>query len=475
MTAITGSSQRESRKRLNSPTQQIASYVEKEKYEHLPSDVVKKTKRCILDSIGCQLGGYTSNPGRCMADLFIGLGGRGDATVIGSSRKIALQSAALVNTYMANILDFDDTFRGHPGCTVIPPALAGAEMVRASGKELITAVTVGYEIHAHVFQAMYSSPEKFEKVSGVASQTFGSVASISKILSLSYESVLNALGIAGSTAPVQSNAKTGGSEEVPPTMKVGFYSCSQTAVISALLAKSGITGPHTILDGDTGFWQMIGADECRFELLTQGLGSEYETMHIAFKPYSCCRWFHSSIDALLSIIKENKFRPQEISAIQITTKGGKTNLEYMKNPRPENFVAAEFSLPYSASVAAFGIEPGPDWISEKSMSDKSIQGLASRIHCEFELKNAKSAKASDVNTWPAYVGVQLNNGEVFSRQVDYPKGSPMNMMSDEELDEKFIHLAKPVLGVDKAPMVMDMIKNLEKIDDVNEITDLLGS
>lgn len=454
---------------MSSATEEIAQYIKNEKYEHLPGEIVKKAKRCILDSIGCQLGGYRSNPGRRVADLFIGLGGRGDATAIGSSRKIALPNAALVNTYMANILDFDDTFRGHPGCTVIPPALAGAEMVGATGKELITAVTIGYEIHARICQAMYSSSETADKISGVASQVFGSVASISKILSLSHESVSDALGIAGSTAPVQSNSKTGGAEEVAPTMKVGFYSCSLTGVTSALLAKSGVTGPHTILDGDAGFWRMIGADECRFELLTRGLGSEYEIMHVAYKPYSCCRWFHSSIDALLSIKAENDIPPGDIRAIQVLTKGGKTNLGYMKNPRPKNFVAAEFSLPYSASVAAFGIEPGPDWISELTMNDNSIETLASRIYCEFEFKNAKSGNASDMNTWPASVSVELNNGAVYSCTVEYPKGSPMNMMSDWELDQKFIHLATPVLGADKTLRVMDRIKNLEKIDNVNAL------
>ena len=458
---------------MDSPTQAIAEYIVSERYERLPKDVVAKVKRCILDSIGCQLGGYTSEPGRRMADLMSELGGRQDATVLGSGRRIAMPSAALANTYMANILDYDDTFRGHPGCTVIPPALAGAEMTGATGKDLIAAVAVGYEVHSHVCQAMHTNPENVDKLSGVANQTFGSVASASNLLSLKYESVCDALGIAGATAPVQSNSKTGGAENVPPTMKVGFYSCSSVGSVSSLMARSGVTGPHNILDGNTGFWRMIGTDECRFDLLTQGLGSEYEIENVAYKPYSCCRWFHSSIDALLSIMQTSNVGFKDIQEVSIRTKGGKANLEYMKNPKPENFVAAEFSLPYSSSVAASGLAPGPDWISPKTMRDGSILGLAPRVHCEFELKSSKIGKSSEVNTWPASVEVKSTGGK-FSKTVEFPKGSPMNMMSDQELDAKFLRLATPVIGRDRALKAIEAVRNLERFERVGDVMSILN-
>jgi 2-methylcitrate dehydratase PrpD len=456
---------------MNSPTQELASYIVNEEYSNLPSEVIEKAKRCILDSIGCQLGGYNSEPGRRMAKIMVEFGGRHDATVSGDGTKAPLHSASLVNTYLANVLDYDDTFRGHPGCTVIPPALAGAEMIGASGKELIVAVVVGYEVHSRVCGAMYTKPENLDKIGGVAPQTLGSAASCSKILSLSYESVCDALGIAGATAPVQSNIKTGGPEAVPPTMKIGFYSCSLTGTISTLMAKFGITGPHDILDGETGFWRMIGADECHFDYLTQGLGFTYEIMDVAYKPYSCCRWLHSSIDAVMAVFQQNQISLREIQNVKITTMAGETNIEYMKNPQPENFIAAQFSLPYSIAVAMYGVTPGPDWIAPSTRQNRDILALASKIQCKFELKNWRTG--SNANNWPATVVIRLDKGDEFSHTVEFPKGSPKNMMTDKELDTKFFSMATPVIGEERASQIAEMTRNLEKVDDLREIGILL--
>lgn len=460
---------------MESPTEVLAQYIVNVDFADFPSEVVKKAKMCILDSLGSALGGYASEPGRNVANLMGTLGGRRDGTVLGSGTKAALPNTALANTYMANILDYDDTYRGHPGCTVVHPAVAGGEMVHASGKQVLTAAIVGYEVHSRVAEAMYVAPETVDKISGVAPQTFGSVASASKIMSLSLDGVLDAMGIAGATAPVQSNSKTGGAENAPPTMKVGFYACSLVGTLSALMAQSEVTGPHNILDGDTGFWRMIGADRCDFDRLTHGLGKEYEILNVAFKPYSCCRWFHSSLDALAAIMQEHKVRIEDVRKFEVQTMGGKRDLEYMKNPRPSNFVAAEFSLPYSMAVMLGGLKPGPDWISGKSMNDKVILETASKGECTFQQKSAESESPDEVHKWPATVKLTLRDGSTVSRHVDYPKGSPRNMLTDQELDAKFLNLSTHILSEENAKAVLEMVKHLEDVVEIGEITKLCTS
>jgi len=459
---------------LNSPTKILAEYVASADFSDFPAAVVKKAKLCILDSIGCVLGGYASQPGRTIAALVRDLGGHG-ATILGTREEAALPNAALANTYMANILDYDDTYLGHPGCTIIPPAIAGAQMRDASGQDLLTAVILGYEVHARIAKAMHKEPETIDKISGVAPQTFGSVTSASKILSLPIDGVLDALGIAGATAPVQSNAKTGGSEDVPPTMKVGFYACSSVGTISALMANRKIGGPHNILDGDTGFWRMIGADGCDFDELTRELGKNYEILNVAFKPYSCCRWFHSSIDALIAIRLKANVKVENIRSIETETMGGKRNLDYMKTPNPANFVAAEFSLPYSMAVALTDLMPGPDWISEKTMSDQKILRTASRVKCAFLQKNTVAASADEIHRWPATVELTLEDGSKFSNTVEYPRGSPRNSLSDQDLYAKFVRLASHVMDKKTAEVAANMINQLERIEKISELIDTLST
>jgi 2-methylcitrate dehydratase PrpD len=344
-------------------------------------------------------------------------------------------------------------------------------MIHASGKDVLTAIVVGYEVYTRVAQAMDYAPSTVDRVGGVACQTYAAVASSSKVLSLDLDQVLDALGIAGSTAPVQSNAKTGGSEEMPPTMKVGFYQCSLVGTTATLLAKNGITGPHHILDGENGFWRMIGADSCDFDRMAHGLSKEYEIMNVAFKPYSCCRWFHAALDAALAIAEENKIDVRSIQRIDVKTIGGKSNLEYMKNPRPGNIVAAEFSLPYSMAVALHGIKPGPEWFATKTMKDKGILDLAVRIKVTFGLKS-ESDRKEDFHKWPTTVDIATNRG-TFSKRVEYPKGSPKNMLTDPELDAKFMRLAQNVLGEDAARELKITVSRLEQVSDITELTSLL--
>jgi len=456
---------------LSGPTEIIAKYIAEADFEDFPDVVIQKAKNCILDSLGCALGGYASEPGANVAQIIGTLGGQ-DATIIGSGVKASPPNAALANTYMANIMDYDDTYRGHPGCTVNTATLAAGEMTHASGKDVLTASIVGYEIHSRVGASLYYSPTTNAKLRGIMHQTYGAVSAAAKILGGRLDQVFDALGIAGATAPVQSNAKTSGEENVPPTMKIGFYACSLIGVFSALLAKNGVTGPHNILDGETGFWRMMAADSCDFEKLVHGLGTEYEILNVAFKPYSCCRWFHSSLDALFEIIKEHEIDSENITKITVQTTAGKSKVDYLTNPRPENCVGAVFSLPYSIAVALSGIPPGPRWISHEMMSDKKILDLARKVQCSFQQKS-ESEHMKDVHKWPATVEVTAG-GITHSKHVDYPRGSPRNMVSDDMLREKFLSLANPVIGENKAKKVMEMVGILEQVGDIAKLTALLG-
>ena len=132
-------------------------------------------------------------------------------------------------------------------------------------------------------------------------------------------------------------------------------------------------------------------------------------------------------------------------------------------------VGAVFSLPYSAAVSLSGIKPGPDWLSNDTLNNDAILALAKKVRCVFE---EKSESESDARKWPSTVKVKTTDG-TYSKHVQYPKGSPENIMSEQELDDKFVHLARFTLDEERTIAVRKLIGRLEQLGNISELTSLL--
>jgi len=216
-------------------TQRIVEYCVDLDFNVLPNEVIQKVKTNILDSIGCTLGGYKTDVGRIVTNVMRRLGGKPVSTLLGSGFKVSCTNAAYANSLMSNALDFDDCFGGHSGSTIIPPALAIGETFRASGRDLIAAVVVAYEVMGRISAAMEPSREYASKVLGMGTyQTLGAVIAASKLLSLSTSQYLSALGIAGANAPVPSCMKTSLNPVGATMVKNNYGTASEVGVMSTL-------------------------------------------------------------------------------------------------------------------------------------------------------------------------------------------------------------------------------------------------
>ena len=177
----------------------LSDYLGRLSFDKIPKSAIHAAKRLIIDSMGCTLGGTRLPQGRSVIDLFANLSGKEECTIAGSSKRIPCIHAGYVNSYLGNLLDFDDTYFGHPGTTVIPPALALGEKLHLSGKDLIVGIIAGYEIGIRVADAIKPSRERLEKVWGLNTwQVFSSAAVSAKLLGLDREQMMNAFGLAGS-------------------------------------------------------------------------------------------------------------------------------------------------------------------------------------------------------------------------------------------------------------------------------------
>jgi len=142
---------------LRGPTEILADYIAETNFEDLPNDVVHKAKMCILDSLGCAIGGYQTKVGQIVVDLIREMGGKPQSTIIAARHKTSSVLAVFANSTMANALDYDDTLFAHPGATTIPPALVVGEDRNSSGREFITSVVVGYEVMLRIGYAIMPS------------------------------------------------------------------------------------------------------------------------------------------------------------------------------------------------------------------------------------------------------------------------------------------------------------------------------
>ncbi|MFX0198712.1 MAG: MmgE/PrpD family protein [Candidatus Hodarchaeota archaeon] len=444
----------------------LARYAIGLSFNNLPAEVVRKTKRCILDSIGCILGGFKTKIGDITADMAKYLEGKPQSTLLGGGYKTSAPYAALFNAMLANILDYDDTANGHPGATIIPSALAVSEAVETSGKDLLTAVVLGYEISLRIGEALKPSFKQQWKIWGFGSyQVFGAVSAAGKLLELNEDEFVNALGVAGCNAPVSSLMRSIHGISGVTMVKNNFGKSAETGVIAALLAKRGFTGPEDILDGDEGFWRMYGSDQCDFDLMTSGLNNEYKIVNVEFKPYPCCRFLHSAIDGVLNIVRKHQITPKQIEEITINATKWVTKPPFNVR-RPKSMLEAQFSPVYCMGVALSGIKPGPDWFKKSTLNNPEVLNIAKKV---------KIVPHEEEYTLLTRADVELKaNGKKYTSSVEYPKGAPQNDMTDDELDDKFKSLAVDSIKPRSIELAINTIRNLESVMNVKEFMDLFS-
>lgn len=452
----------------------ISEYLGKVRYNKLPKDVIEKAKLCILDSIGCALGGSATNKGEIVISSLLA-GERGFSTIFGRKKKTSLTSAVFINSTLSNILDFDDTYIGHPGSTIVPVALNIGEYTttNASGKELITAVVLAYEVAIRIGLGLRPTVER-KYVHGHGTwQVFGAVVAASKLLRLSTGEIANALGIAGANAPLPSVMKTVYGLTGPTMAKNNFGTASEVGVQSVLLARSGFTGPKDIFDGETAFWRMIGTNHTDLDKgLNKTLGIEYRILNNAFKPYPCCRLIHSSIDAVLKVVNNNDINLSDIEKILIKTISPLHRPPF-SNQAPENMVKGEFNAPYAISCALGNIEP-LEWYERKNILDESLLEVTKKIEFEVD-SNADKLFRKDPGAISATALLYLKNGKKYVKEVLIPKGDPRNPLIPEDIIKKFKRLALKALDNEYQVMsLLNMIMKLEELENVNELTKMLS-
>lgn len=452
-------------------TQRLAEHIAGMAETELPTTVTAQAKLVLLDSIACAVGGSALPPAGVAAEMALRNGGVPDATVVGRGGRVPASWAAFANAVATNALDMDDTQEGHPGAVVVPVALATAQRAGASGATLLKAIVTGYDLCERLGRAMKPSPQRYREVYGFGSfQALSAVATAAVVLRLDADRVLHALGLAGVSAPVPSHRKAVTLSQRPLSwVKNNYGWVAMNGVVSADLAEAGFRAPADILDGDDGLWRMIGSDAFRPADAIDGLGSRFSILDTGFKPYPCCRYIQSSIDALLEILAEAAVRPEDVTSVRVRSFH---RLAEFMDPHPTGFMEAMFSLPHSLACAAAGIPPGPQWSSGQALADPRVRRLADRV--AFELDEEADAAFFDERRYVTTVTVSTGS-DTWTRHRRATRGDPDDPLGEPELRQKFHHLCDPILGARSADALERAIDAVDAATDLTAMAEAIST
>ena len=476
-----------------SATEKLASFIANARLEDLPEVVINEAKRVILDAIACQIAGYTTEIGNIVINHIRKLGGNPQVTILSTGEKTNSINAAYANGKIGNALDYDDVFPTftHFGNATVAAGLSLCEAENKSGKDLITAIAVGYEVAARVssgFGGIYEVEQgkitgAKRRHGGSRDQVFGATAAAAKALAQEAKVVSNTLAIAGGNCPVPTHGRWGEMLALPMFKYCDSGWCAQTGVAAGLLASEGYTGYENIFDGDRGFYLMYGADSFDYDSLIGGLGQEWHIEDNMYKLWPCCRFPQYPLTILRELVAQHEIKVEDIE--KITVGVDPHTLQYrFSNQEPKTLVSAQFSYPHVIAVFMHGIPRGPKWQTEETRNDPAIAELRRKVFVELDPRTERMYESFQpggrITRHPTFLEITTKKGEKISGTTDYVWGDgsfapDKYRATNQDLERKFreavtlpgcILVNKP----DKVEQAINLLWNLEKLESVRQLT-----
>lgn len=454
-------------------TEKLVNYIVNAEKKSLPKDVIEHTKTFILDSIGCAIGGYCTKPGKEIVAQAREFSGAGEASLLGDGSTVSLPFACWANSTLANLLDMDDVFAGtaHQANCLVSTAFGIGEAKKSSGLDVLHAIVLGFEVGSRIMMYCWPSPARARTYFPSTWQVFDAVIVAGKLLGLGQTELYHAFGLAGTVPPVPIDMQK--FVERPMGLAKNVFGWTTfTGVFWTLMAQKGTKGAANILDGDAGFWAIMGSDQHDFEKLLEGLGEHYNIMDTKFKPYPLCTWGHTSLDAVEKIFEENHISAQNIASVNVKTLG--RAVDFLASPKMESMYDAQFSLPHAVAMLALGKKPGPEWMSEENMfHNKEAAAVARKVTMEVDPTAEEIFNEEKGLAIPTAVEVRTGDGKIYQESIKYSKGTPNNPFKPEELRDKFTTLASSLFSEKRIAEIINTVESLDKLDHISELTELM--
>ena len=443
-------------------TRQFARYITSATLVDIPTVVQREGVRAFHNWFGCALGGARELPVLTALAAIREQEMPKQATVLGHDLRVDLQNAALLNCMASNLTAFDDTHLAsvtHPTCTVASAMLALAERHRTTGADFLLALILGIEIECRIANVLTTPPARSNVGLYMTSLVGGIGAAVGcgKMLGLTETQMLHAIGIAASMSS--------GFREAHPTMTLGFVPghAARSGLFAAQLAAKGFTNIETSLEGAKGFAHVY-ADRPNLAAGTAGLGTDFEVMRNAYKPYPCGIVIHPQIDACLEIAATPGFDPHAIERVELTV--NPLTLTLCDRPDPQDSMQAAVSLYHWTAAALMHRRAGLDEGVDAMVRDPDMIALRRRI---------KAIPDATLDRAEARAAIYLKDGRCLTAHVTECRGSLARPMTEAELQEKFLSQVSRHRSAGKAAHLADLCWNLPALTDVGtELCDALA-
>jgi len=453
-------------------TARLASFAASLQLADIPADVVYKTKLSLLDTVGVVLSASATNSAGAILHAATLFDKSNTCTIIGTCRRAAPTTAALVNGTFSDILEWQDGWRHggiHP-CLVIPAALALAEWRGASGADLLSGIVAGYEVANRVAWSVHPHHMARGYMPNGTAGSCGSAASAARMLNCNPKQMANALGIAGFLLPVSTAENLWGGYSIKP-LHTGY--AARMGVEAALLAQEDLTSCP--LEGSPergrGFLETMTGTSADFTRFTDGLAEDFTIRDLYFKAFPICRQAHATAEAALHIAQDRSMSAAEIDHVVVTTYDLAADALDRQVTAISTMTAAQFSIPYIAAASLTDRCFGTEQLSEARRHDPELLDLSRRVYVRTDA--AFNARYPAVT--PALVEVFMRDGRHFSQEVEMPKGDPRNPVTEAETLAKFDRLAGAVVGDERTRLLRDSLLEIERISDLRPVLDMMTS
>jgi 2-methylcitrate dehydratase PrpD len=441
-------------------TRRLAAWAVTSRKEHVPAAIRREALRTVLNWTGCAVGGSRHETVEIAVRALKPFSGPEQASVLGRKDRLDVLNASLMNGISSHIFDFDDTDLRtivHPAGPVAPALLALAEYRPLSGADFLHALIVGVEVECRIANAVY--PQHYDvgwHITGTVGP-FGAAAAAGKVLGLSEQQMVWALGLAA-TQPV-------GLREMFGTMTKSFHPgrASQNGLMAAFLAGQNFTSSDQPIEAARG-WANVLSSARNYREITDKLGDQYQIAFNSYKPFPCGVVIHPAIDGSLQLRADNRLTADQIARIDLRVHPLVLELTGKKAPRTG--LESKFSVYHAVAAAMVYGRVGEPAFSDRAVRDPAVMALRERVSTTVD-----EAIGED----QVRIAIMLKDGRRLDKFIEHAIGSARNPMTDSQLEAKFKGLAEGVLPAGRASRLIDFCWNLEQAADAAHLARLAAA
>jgi 2-methylcitrate dehydratase PrpD len=437
-----------------SETKALASYIVSSRIDGIPADIIHEAKRALLNFAGCAVGGSGEPAVETAIRALLPFSGQPAAGLLARPERFDPLYASVINGISGHVYEYDDTTPMnyiHPTPPVASALFAFASANTTSGRDFLHAFIMGFEAESRIGNAVYPAHYNAGWHITATAGVFGAAAAIGKLLNLSIQEMIWAMGLAATQAS--------GLREMFGSMAKSFHAghAARNGYLSAVLAKAGFTAGEHAIEGPRAFAAVL-ATHYDLSKITAGLGEDFQLRYNTYKPYPCGIVVQPTIDGCIEIHRSHQLAPESIKSVSVRV--APLVLDLCNKRDITQGLDSKYSIYHSAAVGLVRGKAGLQEYTDAAANDPMIKRVRERV---------TAIPDAGITEDQSHIDVELTNGQTISHFVEQSLGNLRRPLTDRQLEDKFRDQAVPSLGEARVNKLIELCWRLDQLQDVNEL------